>query len=354
MFEQLGLDGWTPLAASLVLGLLIGGAFGVLGQRSRFCLRRGIAGSQSERSSALGTWLMALAVAVAGTTVIAQYELVDFSGHRFLSSSVPLVAIVLGGLLFGVGMVLTRGCASRLTVLAGTGNLRAVTTIMVFAVVAHATIKGVLAPLRVWLGSFTIDFQGPASLASLFGGAVLPATLIAAILAGFALRSQARWGTLAMGACIGLLVPLGWLGTGYILLDEFDPIALESLSFTSPASETLFWTVAGTAVAPGFGVGLVGGTLAGSLLAALVFGEFSVTGFDRDTPTGRYLAGGVLMGFGGVLAGGCTIGAGMSGVALLSVAAIVALLAMIAGALLARIVLERRDPVAAGRLVPAE
>ncbi len=107
--------------------------------------------------------------------------------------------------------------------------------------------------------------------------------------------------------------------TGYVLFDELDPIALQWLAFTLPATETLFWTVAGTAIDPGFGVGFIGGALAGSLLASVAFGEFKLAGFDRHTPTGNYLAGGILMGVGGVLAGGSTIGAGLSGVDMLSV-----------------------------------
>lgn len=355
MFEELGLEGWTPVAASVVLGLVLGALFGLLAQRSRFCLRRGISGPVEERRSALSTWLMGLSVAVAGTAAISEYGLVDFSSHRLLAQSVPVVAIALGGLLFGVGMVLTRGCASRLTVLAGTGNLRAITTLVVFAVVAHATIKGVLAPLRVWLGGFTVDAGGPASLANVFGGALVPAAVLSVALAAYAIWTHERWSELLMGALVGALVPLSWVGTGYILFDEFDPIALQSIAFTLPASESLFYVVAGSAIAPGFGVGFVSGVLVGSLVAALIFGDFKVVGFERDTPVGKYLAGGTLMGFGGVLAGGCTIGAGLAGVATLSFAAVLALASIVIGGIAARVVLERGAVLpATGKLVPAE
>lgn len=353
MFEELGLEGWTPLAASVVFGLLIGVAFGSLAQRSRFCLRRGLVGPEAERSSALGTWLMALAVSIAGTTAASVYGFVDFSSHRLQSDSLPLAAIILGGLMFGVGMVLARGCASRLTVLAATGNLRALITILVFAVAAHATLKGVLAPARTWLGEFSIDLGQPATLAAMFGNAVIPAALLVALLLVVVLRSGASWAQLAMGALIGALIPIAWVGTGYILYDEFDPISLQGLAFTLPATETLFWTVAGTAIDPGFGVGFIGGVLAGSLLASVLFGDFRLVGFNRDTPTGNYLAGGLLMGVGGVLAGGCTIGAGLSGVGMLSIGAMFALASMIAGALLTSVALQRQTSGQAS-LVPAE
>jgi uncharacterized membrane protein YedE/YeeE len=125
-----------------------------------------------------------------------------------------------------------------------------------------------------------------------------------------------------------------------------------SLAFTSAASESLFWWVAGTAVAPTFGTGFLAGVLAGSALSALSARRFVWQGFTEETPTGRYLAGGALMGIGGVLAGGCTVGAGLAGVSLLSASALLALLAMVAGALATRAILSRplRRPV----LVAAE
>ncbi len=355
MFEQLGLEGWSPLQASLVLGLIVGALFGFLAQRSRFCLRRALVGAPNERAGASATWLTALAVAVAGTTTIVSAGFIDFGSHRFHAASVPVLAVVLGGLMFGAGMVLTRGCASRLTVLAATGNLRAIIVMVLFGVTAYATIKGVLAPLRVELGGYAIDFGAPATLSQLAGGPLLPAAIVSMALVAVAVWQKASISNYIYGALIGALVPLGWLGTGHVLFDEFDPIALESLAFTSALGDSLFWTVAGTAIEPGFGVGIIGGVLLGSFLAAVLFGEFEVVGFTRETPTGNYIAGGLLMGFGGVLAGGCTIGAGLSGVATLSVAAILALAAIIAGAYLADALSRRRGAVLpGGGLVPAE
>lgn len=354
MFEELGLEGWSPLQASLVFGVVLGAVFGFLAQRSGFCLRRALVGNPAERSSAAATWLVALAVAIAGTTAVVSSGMIDFGAHRFHATNVPVLAVILGGLLFGAGMVLTRGCASRLTVLAATGNLRAVIVMVLFAVTAYATIKGILAPLRVGLGGYGVDFGAPATLSQLAGGPIVPATVLVLALLAAAAWHRAPVSAYIFGVLIGALVPLGWLGTGYLLFDEFDPIGMESLAFTSSLGDTLFWTVAGTAIEPGFGVGLVGGVLLGSFLAAIAFGDFKVVGFTRETPTGIYIVGGLMMGFGGVLAGGCTIGAGLSGVATLSLSAILALAAIIAGAYLADALGRRRVGGLAGGLVPAE
>ena len=213
MFETLGFERVTPLQASVVLGLVLGAVYGVLAQRSRFCLRRSLVGEWSECLPALGVWAMALALAIAGTQAAVAAGAVSFDAHRFLSPDLPLVSVLVGGALFGAGMVLSGGCVSRLTVLAGAGNLRSALVLVVFAVVAYATMKGVLAPLRTTLGGLTVDSGGSVALTALPGGAVW-AWAPALALAVLALRSGAAPRHLVMGAVIGLLVPLGWIGTG--------------------------------------------------------------------------------------------------------------------------------------------
>jgi uncharacterized membrane protein YedE/YeeE len=333
MFEDLGLDGWTPLRAAVVLGLGLGVLFGALAQRSRFCLRRAIAGEDaSERRGALAVWLTALTVATLGVQGGAAMEWIDLAQTRFVTSDIAATSIVIGGLVFGAGMVLSRGCASRLTVLAASGNIRAAACVVVFAIAAHATMKGVVnvIPQMLARGEWTTAATLDAALgvpAWLIAGAL---ALVAAVLA---LRSGARASSLIMGAAIGALIPLGWVGTGLVLADEFDPIAFESLAFTRPAAETLFWTIAGTAIPAGFGVGFMGGVLLGAHLAARVAGDLAFASFETPRQTARYMTGAAFMGVGGVMAGGCTVGAGLGGVPTLGVSALIALGAIVAGAI---------------------
>ncbi len=357
MFETFGFENTTARQVSVLFALILGAVFGLLAERTKFCFRRALVGE--DRQAAAGVWLTALAVAIIGTQASVSAGLISFDDHRFMSADMPVLAIVLGGLMFGAGMVLTRGCVSRLTVLTGSGNLRAALVLVVFAIVAHATLKGVLAPLRTALGSVTLSLDATPTLAALPGGAWVVAGVLALVAASFAVRSGNRFGTIAMAALIGLLVPLGWVGTGYVLLDEFDPITMESLSFTAPATEALFWTIAGTSIPAGFGTGLFGGVLAGALVSSVVFRTFQWQSFEAPRQTGRYVAGAALMGVGGVLAGGCTVGAGLSGVPTLSVAALLALAAMAVGALATNAALIRSPAASDGSsttqgLQPAE
>ncbi|MCT4558908.1 MAG: YeeE/YedE family protein [Pelagimonas sp.] len=350
MYEDFGFETLTAPQAAVWFALLIGLTFGALAERTKFCFRRSLIGE--DRKQALGLWAIALGVAVLGTQAGVAYGLISFEEHRFLSSDLPLAAILIGGALFGAGMVLTRGCASRLTVLSATGNLRAAMVLVVFAVVAHATMKGVLAPLRVAISEATLDLGAATSLAALPGGGVFWAGMIALAAFAIALRSGNRALPLLGAALIGALVPAAWIGTGFVLYDDFDPIALQSLAFTQPWGDSLFWGIAASSISANFGVGLIGGVLLGSFLSALSARRLAWQSFTSPRETGRYAAGAAMMGTGGVLAGGCTVGAGLAGVPTLSLAAILALGAIAAGAYAMNAALNLRGSSAVA--IPAE
>ncbi|EPX79862.1 YeeE/YedE family protein [Litoreibacter arenae] len=323
-----GLDART---LQLLFGLGLGLVFGVAAQISRFCLRRAVAGDSDDRGTAGAVWVTAFATAILAFQLAQFYGLVAIEDHRLLASDLAIAAIVIGGAAFGAGMVLTRGCVSRLTVLSATGNLRAVMVLLVFAITAHAMLKGVLAPVRTTLGSVTVELPFT-SLADLPGGAALSGALAVLAAVWLIWRFRPAWQHVLLGGIIGLVPVLGWATTSVLLFDEFDPLAVQSAAFTLPWADTLFWVIASTAVPAGFGTGFIGGIFAGSFVSAAVRGELQAVSFANPAETTRYASGAVLMGFGGVLAGGCTVGAGLSGSAALSVAALIALASIIAGA----------------------
>lgn len=336
-YYDLGLEART---LHLIAGLVLGLVFGVAAQISRFCLRRAVAGPQEERASAGAVWLTALATAILVFAGAASFGLIDIAGHRFVSAELPIAALVLGGLAFGTGMVLTRGCVSRLTVLSGTGNLRAAFVLAAFAITAHAALKGVLAPVRTSIGSLTVEAPFGTLAANPFAiGALFAIVAGAAIL--LAWHTRVSMLQLVLGGTIGLVAVGGWMATSTLLFDEFDPLPVQSAAFTLPWSDTLFWTIASTSIPAGFGVGFVGGVLAGSFVSAVSRGELHLQSFETPGQTLRYLSGGALMGVGGVLAGGCTVGAGLSGVASGSVAALIALASIAIGGWMAGGALNR-------------
>ena len=337
LLESLGLE-WEASQVQLALGLLLGALFGIAAQISRFCLRRAVAEDGETRKSAAGVWLSAFFMAILSFQVLSLAGLVDVSGHRLLTTDVPIAALLIGGLAFGAGMVLTRGCVSRLTVLGASGNLRGFFVLMVFAVTAHATLKGVLSGVRVNLGALTIP-SPIGSFGELFGNPLVAAVAILSVV-GFAIwRLRPPVGSAALAGVIGVLAAVGWAATSVLLLDDFDPAPVQSLAFTLPWSEALFWGIASTAIPAGFGVGLIGGVIGGAFASSVARGEFALQSFESPSQTLRYVAGGVLMGFGGVLAGGCTVGAGLSGAAMLSLSAFIALGAIVVGGRLTHLAL---------------
>lgn len=342
MFESFGFETLTAPQVTVFFALAIGVFFGFLGERTKFCFRRSLVGD--DRRAAAGVWATALAVALIGTQTAVALELISFDDHRFMATELPVLAVVVGGLMFGAGMILTRGCVSRLTILIGTGNLRALLVVIIFSIVVHSTMKGLLAPLRIAITSITTSVDS----AALPGNPLIWTVLGAITALIIAVRSGNKLPVLLGAAVIGLLVPLAWVGTGFVLFDDFDPVALESLSFTQPASEALFYGIAASAIPAGFGSGLIGGVVIGSLIAALLFGSFTWQSFETPAQTGRYLLGASLMGIGGVVAGGCTVGAGLSGVPTLSIAAILALISIATGAIATHRVLNLNARESAG------
>jgi hypothetical protein len=153
-----------------------------------------------------GIWFSALASAIIGTQVLVSFDIISFDSHRFFEAKLPLFAIAIGGLMFGTGMVLTKGCISRLIVLAGTGNMRALIVCIIFSISAHATLKGIFAPLRVWAGSFTIDMGEKVGFFNLIGGAPLWTVLIISFTFLLIYKSGAKSSHIILAILIGLLM----------------------------------------------------------------------------------------------------------------------------------------------------
>lgn len=327
-------DGAVLAVAGLIVGLL----FGALAQRSRFCLRAAtVEFSRCCMGPKVSIWLIAFAGAVLATQGLIVFGMLDVTEARQLASQGSISGAVVGGLMFGVGMILARGCASRLLVLSATGNLRALISGLILTLVAQASLRGALSPAREWVANlWTIEGGASRNLLTwVGGGAWLGVALGAAWLAYgvYLARRNGVKGWTGVGALgVGLMVAAGWAVTYAISQSSFEPVTVKSISFTGPSADTLMGLINTPSLPLGFDVGLVPGVFAGSFLAALLFRDFKLEGYHGGQSMARYITGATLMGFGSMLAGGCAVGAGVTGGAVFALTAWLALFAMWVGA----------------------
>jgi uncharacterized membrane protein YedE/YeeE len=341
MLEAL-IDTYGDGAVLAMAGALVGVIFGTAAQHSRFCLRAAtIEVAERGLGPRLSIWLIAFSAGVLSVQGAIAAGLLDVSEARPLAATGSLSGAIIGGLMFGAGMILARGCASRLLVLSATGNLRALITGLVLTVVAQSALRGVLSPAREGLATLWLVPGGEArSILSQLGMSPLVAAGCAALvlIAGFmlAMARHVRLSHAIAGMGVGLAVGLGWLVTFMIAQASFGVIPISSVTFTGPSTDTLMGLVNSTSLPLSFGVGLVPGVFVGAAAMALVNREWKIERFGPDTPMERYLLGAALMGFGSMLAGGCAVGAGMSGGAIFALTAWVAVTAMWIGAMAMR------------------
>lgn len=321
-----------PALAVGMMGLAIGCIAGFLVQRARLCtfgaIEDALAGANWRRMKAFG---LALAVALLGTQGLVVFAGLDPAQTSYVPTQVAIAGAFAGALMFGLGMALVGTCAFGSLVRLGTGDLRSLVALLVFGALAYAALRGVLAGIRIdWIekAALPMPFGVPSSWAALAGTAVAPAAGvvlvvgIAAVLAALALRDERLMRSprlLGASVGLGLCVTAGWAVTGP-LADPFETaVRVQSLTFVAPVARGLYGLMLGETGLVDFGVMCVAGVVVGSAAAALTAREFRWEAFDDHHEMRRHLSGAALMGIGGVLAGGCTIGQGLSAGSLMAV-----------------------------------
>ena len=351
----------SPISSIVLLaGLLIGLVFGAVGLLSGFCLTSGLRNWWTERDGRLvRTFALALAVAIAGTQLLAARGLVDLGQSIYLQPSFSVPLMLFGGVMFGYGMVAANACASRALVLLGRGNQRSLVVVATVGVTAEITLKGLIAPARIavlhWSQTTLHDISVPALLSGVTASDSVARFLAVAAASGmlllFALSHapfrQAR-GQIAAGLAIGLLIPAGWFATGFIGADPFNPAPVASMTFVAPIADTLQYAMLSTGSTLNFGIVVVAGVLIGSFATALVTRSFELEGYSSTRHMLRSIGGATLMGCGGALDYGCSIGQGLTGLSTLAVPSILAATGILLGAAAAL-----RSPVRVAAWVPA-
>lgn len=281
-------------------------------------------------------------MAIAATQGLAGYGAVDLGKSVYLQPSFSAPLIFFGGLLFGYGMVMANGCGSRALVLLGRGNLRSFVVVIVLGIAAQMTLRGLIAPARVALMQASLSKPAilslPALLSTVGGSEALARTLAAAVMSGaltiFAFAHapfQRAWGQIAAGIAVGLLVTAGWFATGYLGADDFNPAAATSLTFISPIADAVQYAMLSTGLTLNFGIAMVAGVFAGSLVTALATQRFYWEGYTSPRHMLRSIGGAALMGSGGAMAYGCSVGQGLTGLSTLALASFVAVAGILLG-----------------------
>lgn len=344
--------------------LFVGVLFGAVAEISRFCSRAAVAEwfQTSQHDAKPRTLLLVLVtlMALIATQGLYAAGVIDLSETIYWASSFRPLALIIGGLAFGAGMVLAGGCTSRLLVLGASGNGRSWVTLGVMAVAAYATLRGILSYPRIWFeGLWDLQITG-AELAET--GVIIPIIgfiLVAVLLVAMVflarkarIRENVRYFLSAFGLVVALIG--GWLATGVLGADDFDPVPLTSLTFVAPVAESLQYLMIFTGDMIRFSIALVGGVITGALVSAIIGGRFAFVGFTGERDLLRYAAGGLLMGFGGVTALGCTIGQGVTGLSTLAPASLLATAAIFAGAAATMYAQKTRAPSPITAMTPAE
>lgn len=347
----------TTIAA---LGLAIGIAFGVVAARTGFCAMGAVADVVSFGSwQRMRMWALAAATAIFGTLALRLGGVLDPGDTIQGGTQLRWLSHLVGGLCFGVGMTLASGCANKTLLRLGGGNLKALVVLLVLAVSASMTLRGLFATWRVrWLDPVAIPLGDAPDLPGLVAAAGLDPSfalisvtlLVGGALAVFALaRREARSADLMLGGFgLGALVVVGWVITAWLGFIPEHPETLEpafigtnsgraeSLSFVAPVAYALellmMWSDRARIVT--FGIASAIGVALGAAIHARIGGGFRVEAFRDADDLLRHLAGAVLMGFGGVTALGCTIGQGVTGLSTLTPGAFITTAAIIAGSAL--------------------
>jgi len=346
-------------------GLVLGIMFGAIANKINFCTMGAISDVVNmEHWGRMRMWFLVVAVALMGSSLLQYFGLVDLNKSIYQRPVLPWLSLLLGGILFGIGMTLAGGCVNKNLIRVGGGNLRSLVVLIFVAISAYMTIKGLFGQWRAdYLDPVNLDLTGlglqnqslPSLISKFTGWSPAVALLICTFVIGFGLvlfvlrnarfRSNLTpiWGSVVLG----LLIVAAWYLSGHMGYgenpDTLETIyfatnsrTIESLSFVAPTAYSLellmLWTDKSLKVT--FGVATAIGVGLGSWAYALTTHRFiwKGEGFASFDDLRAQLLGAVLMGFGGVTAMGCTVGQGLSGLSTLSMGSFIAVFGIACGA----------------------
>lgn len=335
-----------------VLGAFFLGGFllGLISHRTHFCTMGAIADVvYTANWTRARQWGCAIAVAMLGFAGLSDAGLIDASKTLYASPRLMWLSTVVGGMMFGYGMVIASGCGNKALVRIGGGNLKSVVVFLVMGISAFATLKGITAVLRDRTVD-TVFIQMPAGANLNALGIPGIGYGVAALLLLWVFRDKeflhpSHW---MPGVAVGTIVVSMWWVSGHLGFVPEHPETLEAvylatssgrieaLNFVAPIANSLDWLMFYSDASKVLSTGILAvvGVICGAGASAWQGKTFRLEGFANPRDLGQHLLGSVLMGVGGVTAMGCTIGQGLSGISTLSLNSMLALLAIVFGAVL--------------------
>jgi len=346
-------------------GFALAFIFGAVANRTNFCTMGAVSDVVNMGSwGRMRMWLLAIAIAILGTHALQLAGLIDITKSIYVRPNVTWLSYILGGFLFGVGMTLGSGCGSKTLVRMGGGSLKSLVVFTFLGIAGYMTLKGLFAIWRTrWIDPVAADLSArhvprqdlPTIIASWTGASMPAVELVVALTVAIALlvfvfkdrEFRTSFDHVLGGTVVGLVIVGGWYVTGHMgyaenpdtLENTFfgtNSRTIESLSFVAPVAYTfellMLWS--DKSLAPTFGIGATLGIILGSFSYAIASKTFRWEGLAGAEDTVNHVVGGILMGFGGVLALGCTIGQGLTGFSTLAIGSILAFVAIVAGSAL--------------------
>ena len=364
---------WATFGIALIMGALV--------NKTNFCTMGAVSDWVNMGDTGrLRAWMFAIAVAMLGVAVLEANGLVKLAATfpPYRANQLVWAENLLGGLMFGIGMTLASGCGNKTLIRIGGGNLKSIMVLVIIAIIAYYMVnpfpgsdKTLFTVLFYdWIRPLAVTLQTNQDLGAIVAGSgaattprVAIGSILALVLIGFAFMSadfRSNFDNILGGLVVGLAVLAAWYVTSNVMVsadgqsfslqnfvaEQWDmyakpeelkpadsrPLSTQSFTFINPMGQTFGYAMAGFKLtALTFGVMSVAGVILGSLLWSLVSKSFRIEWFVSVKDFFNHFVGAILMGFGGVLAMGCTIGQGVTGVSTLAVGSIITLLAIIAG-----------------------
>ncbi len=336
-----------------LLGFVIAMVFGFVGNKTHFCSMGAISDVVNMGAKGrMGAWFLAIGIAILGVQFLYLRGLVDIDASVYRSSNLYLLSYILGGMLFGIGMTLAAGCGQRNLVRVGGGNLKALIVLIVLGITAYMTMRGIFAvvrldyiyPIGTDLADQGISNQG---LFSYLGALLniedigwlqkIGGFVVAFLFIAYAFKHEEfrkSFDNVLAGVVIGLCVTAAWYVSGHIGKDDFDPITPQGMAFIGPTGNAISYLMTYTGAEINFGIAIVFGMIVGSFIYAIISGTFRIETFSNKSEMVNHMVGAVMMGFGGVLSFGCTIGQGVTGMSTLAMGSFLTLASIIFGSAL--------------------